>query len=106
MNWERLCRRTEDPKLAWLEKQLDRAGISHRRNGYSFHAPILEVDAQRRKDAWAILSPVDDIADDESFWTEDPDGCSCGEPEGGRCAFCQVSDVIALEVNHARQRPD
>lgn len=63
--WTRFTKRTDDPKLSWLEKQLDAAGIQHRRNGYSFHAPILEVPASDLDRAWEILTPVDDIEDDD-----------------------------------------
>jgi len=58
-------KRTNNPKLSWLESRLDDAGISHRRNGRSFHAPILAVDESRLADAWEILTPVDDIPDDD-----------------------------------------
>lgn len=68
--WEMFTKRTEDPKLAWLERVLTVAGIPHRRNGRSFHAPILEVPRERLDEAWKILSPVDDIPDDDSFFTE------------------------------------
>ena len=93
--WTMLCKRTEDPKLAWLEAKLTLARIDHRRNGESWHAPILEVDERRIDDAWAILTPVDDIPDDDPMWTDDPDGCSCGEPDGGLCAFCLVNGQVA-----------
>lgn len=63
--WVRFTKRTDDPKLAWLERRLDAAGIKHRRNGESWHAPILEVDKARLNDAWAILTPVDDVPDDD-----------------------------------------
>jgi hypothetical protein len=66
--WERFTKRTEDPKLAWLERQLTAAGIKHRRNGHSFHAPILEVQADKIDEAWEILTPVDDIPDDDPRW--------------------------------------
>ncbi|TFH48540.1 MAG: hypothetical protein E4H01_06130 [Lysobacterales bacterium] len=63
--YEQFTRRTNDPKLRWLEEQLADAGIAHRRQGASFHAPILQVDADRIDDAWAILGPDDDIPDDD-----------------------------------------
>lgn len=63
--WERFTKRTGGHKLVWLEKQLEKAGIACRQNGNSFHAPILEVDATRIDDAWEILTPVDDIDDDD-----------------------------------------
>ena len=55
MNWETLCKRTEDPKLRYIEALLTSRGIPNRRNGDSWHAPILEVPTARFKDAWAIL---------------------------------------------------
>ncbi|MHB8387663.1 hypothetical protein [Metallibacterium sp.] len=72
--WKRLTKRTEDPKLAWLEAQLTAAGIEHRRNGESFHAPILEVSADRWDDAWSILDPVDDVPDDHPSFGGSPGG--------------------------------
>lgn len=58
--WVMFTKRTDDPKLAWMEKKLAEMGIESRRNGESFHAPILEV---RRKDlaracAW-LSTPFD-----------------------------------------------
>ena len=63
--WVRLTKRTEDPKLSWLEGALNAAGIANRRNGESWHAPIMEVDASKLDDAWAILAPIDDVLDDD-----------------------------------------
>lgn len=80
MNFATFTRRTEDPKLAWLERELARAGIASRRNGASAHAPILEVDASRLDDAWAILDPVDDVPDDDARF-------STVEPEPGTYAY-------------------
>jgi hypothetical protein len=65
MKWTRLCKRTEDPKLAYVEKALAEAGIPSRRNGYSFHAPILEVPEADYEAAWKILDPIDDVPDDD-----------------------------------------
>lgn len=69
-NWVVLCKRTNDPKLAWLEYRLEGAGIRCRRNGESFHAPILEVDRSQEEEAWAILDLVDEIPDDDPAWAE------------------------------------
>ena len=63
--WKTFTRRTNDPKLTWLEDRLDEAGIAHRRQGRSFHAPIMQVRASKLKEAEAILDPVDDIPDDD-----------------------------------------
>lgn len=69
-DWEVMTRRTEDPKLSWLERQLDTAGIHHRRDGESWHAPIMYIDSRKSEQAWAILDPVDDIPDDDPRWEE------------------------------------
>jgi hypothetical protein len=75
LTYVRMTRRTNDPKLAWLEKQLTKAGIAHRRNGESSHAPILEVEEGKWSQAWDILTPeIDNIADDDPRWTHNPDG--------------------------------
>jgi hypothetical protein len=68
MGWTTLTRRTDGPKLAWLEGQLDGAGIPRRRNGSSFHAPVLEVLEDRLDEAWKILDPVDDVDDYDDRW--------------------------------------
>lgn len=64
MEWIRFTKRTCDPKLAWLERKLAEKGIASRRNGKSFHAPILEVDANKFDEAWSILSIDIDNKDD------------------------------------------
>ena len=70
--WTRLTKRTNDPKLAWLEKELLQRGIPSRRNGSSFHAPILEVPEDKHDLAWAFLGEnlpdgrlIDDVDDDD-----------------------------------------
>ena len=88
-------KRTEDPKLKWIEHQLTEAGIPHKRDGWSFHGPILSVPEDRLADADAILAPVDDIPDDDPMWVEDPHGCACGPKDWGQCAFCQVFATVA-----------
>lgn len=64
--WTALCRRTEDPKLAYIEGLLDARGIPHRRNGESLHAPILEVPDTPAAwgAAWDLLDMALDVADD------------------------------------------
>jgi len=54
--WVALCRRTEDPKLAYLEFILLARGIQSRRNGESCHAPILEVPAAQASEGWGVLA--------------------------------------------------
>lgn len=69
--WTMFTKRTEDPKLAWLERQLDEKGIPHRRNGYSFHAPIMEVPTSRLDEAWELLPlEIDDLPDDDPRFEE------------------------------------
>lgn len=66
--WLTLCRRTDDPKLAWLEARFDdqKKPIPHRRNGSAmFHSEILQVPEDRFNEAQAILDPIDDIPDDD-----------------------------------------
>jgi len=64
-HWAVFTRRTNLPKLGWLMRQLQEAGIPHRLHGLSFHAPILWVRKADEGRAWAILSPVDDMPDDD-----------------------------------------
>jgi len=66
--WEIFTKRTDDPKLAWLERRLDEEKIPHERTGFSFHAPILRVPAEHLDAAWVILGPLDDIEDDDHCW--------------------------------------
>ena len=67
-NWVQFTKRTNDPKLIWLERKLKSEGIKSRRNGSSFHAPILEVERHQLDRAWTILGPIDDIPDEDSRW--------------------------------------
>ena len=63
--WTLFTKRTNDPKLKYLEARLDDAGIPHRRMG---RAPILEVHRNRLDDAWELLDPIDDVPDDDPRW--------------------------------------
>jgi hypothetical protein len=72
MNWETFCRRTNDPKLSVIERMLTERGIAHRRNGESFHAPILEVDSQQADKAWAMLSETIDGRELDEIPDNDP----------------------------------
>jgi hypothetical protein len=72
VTWKQFTKRTNDPKLAWLERRLTEAGIPNTRAGVpSFHAPILRVANTKLDDAWEILDPVDEIEDDDPRWLED-----------------------------------
>ena len=76
--WVTFCKRTEDPKLAWIERELDKLGIPHRRHGSSFHAShVLQVPEDREVEAHSILMrrvgryTIDDIRDDHPRWTKE-----------------------------------
>lgn len=72
MTWVRFTKRTDDPKLAWLEKHLAEHGIESRRNGESWHAPILEVHDDKLEAAWDLLTPeLDEIPDDDPMFMEE-----------------------------------
>lgn len=82
--WKILCKRTEDPKLAWIQTRLAELGIPSRRNGSSWHAShVLEVPSDQAQAAWDFLGSqwkhtrftVDDIRDDH------PDFIGSVEPE-------------------------
>jgi hypothetical protein len=78
-DWVTFCRRTEDPKLAYIERWLNSEGIPNRRNGESWHAPILEVPERYLDKAHELLDdPVevdgtiirfDDVDDDDPMFT-------------------------------------
>lgn len=68
MNWVALTRRTNLPKLRWLLHAFKRAGIQCRINGQSFHAPILQVLEEDRDRAWKVLTPVDELLDDDPIF--------------------------------------
>ena len=54
--WVSFTRRTEDPKLAYIESRLFDMNIPCRRNGHSFHAPILEVPENALQLAYGLLA--------------------------------------------------
>lgn len=65
-----LCKRTNDPKLSWLEHELLNKGIKSRRNGKSFYAPILEVKCEDEEAALGVLCPIDNIPDDDRRYSK------------------------------------
>ncbi|CAM6053495.1 unnamed protein product [Sphagnum tenellum] len=76
--WVTFCKRTEDPKLAWIEHQLDLLGLPHKRDGSSFHAShVLKVLASDEEQANTVLMrrigryTVDDVRDDHPRWTRE-----------------------------------
>jgi len=71
ITWVLFTKRTDDPKLAWLEARLREVGIPSRRNGHSWHAPVLEVPQDRLDQAWAVLAPVDGVDDDDPMFQQE-----------------------------------
>ena len=77
-NWQTLCKRTNDPKLKAIEAILDSMAIPHRRNGESWHAPILEVPDGDHERAYEeiLMSPdsvygiFDERPDDDPMFDE------------------------------------
>ena len=58
-DWVNFTRRTDDPKLAFIEAQLATRNIPTRRNGHSFYGPILQVPREFLTEAWDFLqSPI------------------------------------------------
>jgi hypothetical protein len=80
--WVLFTKRTEDPKLRYIESLLDEHEIPHRRNGESWHGPITEVPQDRLAEAWDLLNTtidfdddgnpirLDDIPDDDTIFDE------------------------------------
>lgn len=78
-NWVAFTRRTNEPKLKFIEGWLDNLQIPHRRNGASYHAPILEVPSTEyevayteilmaESDSWQGI--FDDVEDDDPLFEE------------------------------------
>jgi hypothetical protein len=68
--WATFTRRTDDPKLTWIEKQLDAIHVPHRRNGESVHGPILQVPSVLFDKAWTVLTDeIDDLPDDDPMFS-------------------------------------
>jgi hypothetical protein len=58
-------KRTNYPKLGYLLKKCKEAGLRVKKSGKSFHAPCSWVHKDDEDAAWAILSPIDNIPDDD-----------------------------------------
>lgn len=70
-------KRTNDPKLAAIQRILDSRGIPSRREGESAHAPILKVRESDQDAAWELLGEADskhgtfdDVPDDDPRWEQ------------------------------------
>ncbi len=82
--WVTILKRTNDPKLTWITVLFSDAGIPWRRNGDSFHAPIVEVRKEFAEVAWLLLGlpcsaygikengnpALDDIEDDHPHFSK------------------------------------
>ncbi|KPJ96730.1 MAG: hypothetical protein AMS18_00280 [Gemmatimonas sp. SG8_17] len=67
--WVVLTRRTNDPKLFWIEMLLRvKFGIETKRDGESFHAPIMKVRKEDHDIGWAIVVLFDEIEDDDPMF--------------------------------------
>lgn len=63
--FELFTKRTDYPKLGYLIDRLNEAGIASIVHGESFHAPLLWVEKGALEAAWGILTPIDDVNDDD-----------------------------------------
>lgn len=78
LDWVAFTRRTNDPKLAYIEGRLAEQSIPYRRHGASAHAPILQVPSVFLEEAWAMLSApfaegretLDDMEDDDPVFQD------------------------------------
>lgn len=66
--WTVFIRRTNNPKIEWLEEQLDALEIPHRRHGNLFHVPILEVPENKLASAQILLDSIDNTSDDDPWF--------------------------------------
>jgi hypothetical protein len=62
--WLQFTKRTNNPKLQWLLDTCKAKGLRVVKRGNSHHAPITYVHRDDYDAAWAILSPVENVADD------------------------------------------
>ena len=84
VKWATFTRRTNDPKLAWIENALAEMGIPSQRSGHSFHAPILQVPVEyiHQADAW-LASPFDGETDERTGKTITVDDMPDDDPVFG-----------------------
>jgi len=95
INWKVFTRRTDYPKLTWLQLELDKAKIEWRIKGKSAHAPIMEIDEDREDDAWKILDPVDDVPDDDPRYQEYDDEGRWSSEGGLQLAHQALNEIVA-----------
>lgn len=63
--WHLFTKRTDEPKLSWLLEQCHAKGLRVVQKGHSAHAPCTYVHRDDYDSAWDVLSPVDNIPDDD-----------------------------------------
>ena len=61
-------KRTNHPKLGYVLRKCKDAGLRVKKSGKSFHAPCSWVHPEDEEAAWAILSPIDNIADGDPMF--------------------------------------
>lgn len=67
IRWAMLTKKTNGPKLRWLEYRLEDEGIPWRKEPGD--TPILSVPFEKVEAAWEILEPVDEVPNEDSRWT-------------------------------------
>lgn len=106
--WELLTKRTDDPKLRWIERQLDSLHLAHQRGRPSFHGPTLFV---RRKDwgrADAILTrrvaQCPECGSYNTAWSLDPEGevwwhCHDCDPADGEPVYFYAAEEQVTTID-------
>lgn len=67
-NYVLFTKRTNDPKLSYVLKKCREKGLRVKKSGKSFHAPCSWVHVEDEEKAWEILSPIDDIDDNDPMF--------------------------------------
>ncbi len=62
-------KRTNEPKLSYVLNLCKKAGLRVRKQGKSWHAPCSWVHPDDVDAAWEILTPIDDIPDDDPMFS-------------------------------------
>jgi hypothetical protein len=67
-SWKLFTKRTNEPKLSWIINECREQGIRIEQVGESYHAPITYVHPDDEDAAWKILTPIDNVPDDDEFF--------------------------------------
>jgi hypothetical protein len=90
-------RRTDYPKLAFIQDLLLRHGIPCKVEGRSFHAPILKVSELFEEDAWDLLT-----APAKSYGIRGvPRGTNLDDVRDGHPFFQRFAEKLDYEVEKA-----